>query len=235
VQARSAGPFGSIDEFARRTGLSSAVLQKLSKADAFASLAINRREALWQSLPAQKTLPLFDPPPLPLSPQRENNRGTDLKSVLQCSSDEPSVALPPMSPLAEVTADYRAAGLSLRDHPLKFVRPQLEKLRAVPASQLAVLPDGRRVKVAGLVLLRQRPGTAGGITFVTLEDETGFANLIVRPDVWERYHHVARTAQAMLVRGLLQRQDTIIHVLADKLEDLSTHLSDMRVPSRDFR
>ena len=96
-------------------------------------------------------------------------------------------------------------------------------------------PDGRRVKVAGLVLLRQRPGTASGITFVTLEDETGFANLIVRPDVWERFHHVARTAQAMLVRGLLQRQGTIIHVLADKLEDLSSLLSDMNVPSRDFR
>jgi error-prone DNA polymerase len=105
----------------------------------------------------------------------------------------------------------------------------------VRAADLATWPNERKVRVAGLVLLRQRPGTASGITFVTIEDETGFANLIVRPDVWERFHHAARTAKALVVRGLLQRLHGVIHVLADHLEDLSPLLAHVRSDSRDFR
>jgi error-prone DNA polymerase len=100
---------------------------------------------------------------------------------------------------------------------------------------LAILPVDRRVKVAGLTLMRQRPGTASGITFVTLEDETGFANLIVRPEIWERYHQAARTATAMLAHGRLQRQDKVIHVLVTRLDDLSEMLTDLDPRSRDFR
>jgi error-prone DNA polymerase len=208
------GPFVSFEEFSRRTRLSSAVLSRLSQANAFGSLTVGRRQALWRSLPSQKVMPLFDDP--------------------KPNGDEPAVALPVASPLSEVVADYRATGLSLRDHPMKFLRPGLDKMRVVKASDLAVLPVERLVKVAGLTLMRQRPGTASGITFVTLEDETGFANLIVRPEVWERYHHAARTATAMLAHGRLQRQDNVIHVLVNRLDDLSSRIEDLGVSSRDF-
>ena len=145
------------------------------------------------------------------------------------------IVLPPLSEWEEVIADYRAAGLSLRGHPLQFVRPMLERLRVRPACRLADLPVDRRYKVAGLVLLRQRPSTARGITFVTLEDETGTANLIVRPEVWERYHRVAQRASVLIAHGRLQRQDEVIHLLVDRLEDLSSKLGQMKPQSRDFR
>jgi error-prone DNA polymerase len=213
VQCRGEKPFASFGELVRRSSLSSAVLTRLSKADAFGSLNLCRREALWRSLPEQKIAPLF----------------------VAADAEEPEVKLPQMSPLAEVVADYRSSGLSLRDHPVKFLRPLLERLQAVQARELALLPIGGRLKVAGLVLLRQRPSTASGITFVTLEDETGFANLIVKPDVWERYHHVARTAKTMLAHGHLERQGKVIHLLVDKLEDLSSLLGHVESHSRDFR
>jgi error-prone DNA polymerase len=207
LAARTDGPFNSFEDFARRTRLTSAVLTRLSKADAFGSLTVGRRQALWKSLPAQED---FGP------------------------NEEPAVALPSAAPLSEVVADYRATGLSLRDHPMKFLRPALERMGVAKASDLAVLPVDGFVKVAGLTLMRQRPGTASGITFVTLEDETGFANLIVRPEVWERYHHAARTATAMLAHGRLQRQDNVIHVLVSRLDDLSRRIDDLGVSSRDF-
>jgi error-prone DNA polymerase len=211
---RAEGSFVSFEDFAHRTRLSSTVLTHLSRADAFGSLTVGRRHALWKSLPSQKAMPLFNSP--------------------KSNDEEPAVALPAASTLSEVVADYRAVGLSLRDHPMKFLRPALERMRVAKASDLAVLPVDRLVKVAGLTLMRQRPGTASGITFVTLEDETGFANLIVRPEVWERYHHAARTATAMLAHGRLQRQDNVIHVLVTRLDDLSRRIDDLGVSSRDF-
>jgi error-prone DNA polymerase len=292
VREREArGPFRSFDDFARRTRLSSAVLTRLSKADAFGSLGLDRRQAQWQSLPEQRVLPLLE------GMNRESHQYADSTSVTEDgrwrmkdgdeptevadhgsritlsqsdgsladpkhkaqstkhplpppssilhphsptpaplpNDDEPPVHLPPMPPLDQVAADYRAAGLSLREHPLSFFRVQLKRRGVVRAADLARWPNERKVRVAGLVLLRQRPGTASGITFVTLEDETGFANLIVRPDVWERFHHAARTAKALLVRGLLQRQHGVMHVLADHLEDLSPLLARVRSESRDFR
>lgn len=227
IERRADGPFVSFDDFARRTRLSNAVLSRLSKADAFGSLTLERRKALWNSLPVQKVMPLFDGPE-PNGRLATNDAGRD-------ADPEPPVALPVASPLSEVVADYQATGLSLRDHPMKFLRPFLEKRRVAKASDLAILPVDRRVKVAGLTLMRQRPGTASGITFVTLEDETGFANLIVRPEIWERYHQAARTATAMLAHGRLQRQDKVIHVLVTRLDDLSEMLTDLDPRSRDFR
>jgi error-prone DNA polymerase len=222
VARRTDRPFVSFADFARRTRLSNAVLSRLSKADAFGSLELDRRNALWNSLPVQKVMPLFD--------------GPNEAALPSATEDpEPPVALPAASPLSEVVADYRAMGLSLRDHPMKFLRSTLEKLRVAKASDLAILPVDRRVKVAGLTLMRQRPGTASGITFVTLEDETGFANLIVRPEVWERYHQAARTATALLAHGRLQRQENVIHVLVTRLDDLSNMLTELDSQSRDFR
>jgi error-prone DNA polymerase len=214
VAARDAGgPFASFEDFTHRTRLSNAVLKRLAAVDAFRSLQTNRRTALWKSLPEQKTLPLFD--------GRE--------------AEEPAVELPPMSPQQEVVADYRTVGLSLRGHPMQFLRPLLENLRVTPNADLANVEADRRYKIAGLVLLRQRPSTAKGITFVTLEDETGTANLIVRQDVWDRFHRVAARASAMVAHGQLQRAHDVIHLLVDRLEDLSTLVADAQVRSRDFR
>ncbi|HMP07343.1 MAG TPA: OB-fold nucleic acid binding domain-containing protein, partial [Lacipirellulaceae bacterium] len=143
--------------------------------------------------------------------------------------------LPPLSPQQQVHADYRAAGLSLRGHPLAFVRAELDALGAIQAAQLADWPTDRPVRIAGLVLMRQRPGTAKGITFVTLEDETGSANLIVHPRVWKRCELAARRATALLVTGRVERKERVIHVIASRLEDMAERLQELRHRSRDFR
>ena len=139
-----------------------------------------------------------------------------------------------MSAAEEVLADYRAMGLSLRAHPLEFLRAELKRRSVATAEELSTLPDGKPVRVAGIVLVRQRPGTAKGITFVTLEDETGTANLIVRPTVWRRWRQAAIGATVLLAEGRLQRQDRVIHVLVTKLEDLSPWLRQLGPQSRDF-
>jgi error-prone DNA polymerase len=215
--ARAAGPFVGWDDFARRTRLSRAVMARLAEADAFGSLTLSRRAALWQALAEEKTprpLPLFETAP---------------------PEDEPPALLPPLQLAEEVVADYRAAGLSLKAHPMQFHRAWLTQRNVLPCRRLATHPANRHVRVAGIVLVRQRPSTAKGITFVTLEDETGVANLIVRQDVWQRYYRAARTAAAMIAHGRLQRQGGVIHVLVTKLEDLSEQLRGLDSQSRDFR
>jgi error-prone DNA polymerase len=149
--------------------------------------------------------------------------------------DEIPAALPPLTLQEQVAEDYHAAGLSLRGHPLQFIRALLEQRGVVAAADLAHLPADRRYKVAGLVLLRQRPGTAKGITFVTIEDETGPTNLIIRQDVWERYRRVASRASAFIVHGHLQRAEGVIHLLVDRLEDLTKSMGKIESRSRDFR
>jgi error-prone DNA polymerase len=139
-----------------------------------------------------------------------------------------------MSAAEEVLADYRTMGMSLKAHPLEFVRQGLDRMGVAPAAQLKTLPNGGSVSVAGIVLVRQRPGTAKGITFVTLEDETGTANLIVRPDVWKRWRQAALEATILLARGRLQRHGLVIHVLCTKLENLSDYMKDLGSQSRDF-
>jgi error-prone DNA polymerase len=149
--------------------------------------------------------------------------------------EEPSAThLPPMPPLEQVFADYRAAGLSLKAHPLSFFREQLDALRVTPAGDLKNVRNGRHIRVAGIVLVRQRPGTARGITFVTLEDETGQANLVLRPNIWERYYSVARRSPAWVAHGVLESHDSVIHLVVSRLEDLSARLGDLRIHSRDF-
>jgi error-prone DNA polymerase len=213
IEARDDRLFRSVDDFARRTGLTTSALARLARADAFRSLGLDRRNALWQSLPEQKTFSLFD----------------------EVHADEPALPLPALTPLEEVVADYRTNGLSLRDHPVKFMRDRLKELRALSSRELAAIPHGKHVRVAGLVLMRQRPATASGITFVTLEDETGIVNLIVRPEIWERQHRIARRSQALLARGTVQRRDQVIHVFVEQMHDLSALLAGAHVKSRDFR
>ena len=211
------GPFHSLADFSRRTRLNRATVTRLAEADAFSSLQQDRRGALWQALAheqQQKPMPLFD--------------------SLAAEDDAP-VPLPELSPQEEVFADYQTSGLSLRAHPISFYREQLDQLNAVPSCQLKHLQHRRRVCVAGLVILRQRPSTAKGITFVTLEDETGTANLVVHQGTWERFYRVARRSPAWLAFGHVERKDDVIHVVVQRLEDLSSRLTELGVRSRDFR
>lgn len=216
-QARRVGPFSSIADFTRRTGLSQAAIERLADADALASLAADRRLARWQAL-AQKQndqpLPLFDTLP---------------------DEDEPPLTLPAMNELEQVFADYRTSGLSLRGHPLQFYRAELERMKITPAGLLKNVPNGRWVRTAGIVLLRQRPSTAKGITFVTLEDETGAANLVIHQKTWERFSRITRHSAAWIAHGQLESKHSVIHLVVRRLEDLSSTLAGLRTKSRDFQ
>ncbi|MBI2825754.1 MAG: error-prone DNA polymerase [Planctomycetia bacterium] len=219
VAARRAGPFRSLADLARRAGLGRPLLVRLAKADALRSLALDRRGGLWQALAHEQSaraLPLFD-------------------RAKSDEDQEPEAPLAALSDYEEVLADYRTAGLSLRAHPLSFFREMLTGLRVLRARELPHVRSGRQVRVAGLVLVRQRPGTASGITFVTLEDETGVANLIVRPAIWQRYRRAAKGAAALVAHGKLERQGEVIHVLVNRLDDLVELSRRIGSQSRDFR
>jgi error-prone DNA polymerase len=211
--ARGNRPFRSLEDFAQRTRLGRAAAMRLAKADAFASLMLDRRAALWDAL-------------------EQDLQQTDRPLLADIAEDRAD--LPPLTPAEEVLADYRAVGLSLRAHPLSFLRADLAAMGVAPARSLAEGPDDRNVCVAGIVLVRQRPSTAKGITFVTLEDETGTANLIVRPAVWKRFRTAALGATLLLVAGRLQRQGEVIHVLVTRLDDLSARLAGLGAQSRYF-
>jgi error-prone DNA polymerase len=244
-QVRTDGLFTSIDNFARRTGLGRAVIKRLAEADAFGSVGAGRRLALWHALgqeKKQRSMPLFAP---------EENEDCKMQNAKQASAInnlnfaicnlQSSIvpALPPMQLYEEVVADYRTAGLSLRAHPISFYRDQLERLGITPARQLVDLKNDALVRVAGLVLLRQRPGTAKGITFVTLEDETGTVNLVVHQHTWDRYYRIARRAPAWIAHGHIQTTTEsfapVIHVVVARLEALGEQLRRLDVKSRDFR
>ncbi len=188
----------------RRARIAPAALEVLAKADAFRSMALGRREALW----AVKGLA---PAPLPLfAAMGEEEQG-----------DEPAVALPAMALGEQVSDDYTSLRLSLKAHPLALLRGDVARAGHVPAERLGRMADGKRVKVAGLVLVRQRPGTASGVIFATLEDETGIANIVIWPRVFERFRRTVLTASLMGVEGKLQREGIVIHVVADRITDLS--------------
>ncbi|MDX1946117.1 MAG: DNA polymerase III subunit alpha [Pirellulaceae bacterium] len=216
VAARQARPFVSLDQFTRRTGLGQAVLARLAEGDVFGSLRLDRRAALWDAL-KQDRQPRHQP------------------LLAGLADDEPAAALPPLPLIEQVFADYRTTGLSLKAHPLSFLRPRLDELHVTPASHLPRVAHGRHLRVAGLVLLRQRPGTARGITFVTLEDETGLANLVIKPEVWERCYTIARRSPAWIAHGRLERKESVIHLVVSRIDDLSASLGALRTASRDFR
>ena len=136
--------------------------------------------------------------------------------------------------LPQLTYYYRTTGLSLQAHPISFLREDLEAMEIVPAERLKAWPNGQAVSVGGIVLVRQRPSTAKGITFVTLEDETGTINLIIRPEVWRRYRPTALGATVLVAHGNLQREGRIIHVLTTRLENLSDRFASLENQSRNF-
>jgi error-prone DNA polymerase len=205
--------FAAPEEINRLARLPAPVLERLARADAYSSMKLRRRDALW----AVRALP---PAPLPLFEAGENRA-------------DPDVTLPVMEIGEEVTHDYAALRLSLKTHPVALLRDELDAVRAVPAEQLVNTKDGTRVTVAGLALVRQRPGTASGVIFITLEDETGVANLVVWPKVFERFRRVVMAARLIRVTGKLQREGIVTHVIADHLEDLTHRLRALAGP--DFK
>ncbi len=210
--AQRDGPITSLHELARRSDVSRETLMRLAAADAVRSLGLNRREALWQILALDDAPPLF----------------AGLEPV------EPPAALPAM-PLDEtVVQDYDALGLSLNAHPIGLVRKELATLRVSTCEQLRATQNRQKVAVGGLVTHRQRPGTAKGLVFMTLEDETGTANLIIRPKVWDRDREVGRGKIAIIAEGIIERQGDVIHVQVSRLHDLSACIAPIRAKSRDF-
>jgi len=222
VTARGEGPFKSLADLTRRAGLGAAAMTRLADADALRSISGDRRAAVWESLAQESEpglRPLFD---------AAGAHGGDDDDVVP---DE----LLPMSDLDEVYEDYLTTGVSLKGHPIAFVREELEAQRCVRSCDLPGLRDGRHVRVAGLVLMRQRPSTAKGITFVTIEDETGSINLVMFAAVWKREFRVARGSNAWLVDGKLENRKGVIHVIVGQLTDLSERVDRLNVKSRDFR
>src|SRR5437773_4062589 len=134
----------------------------------------------------------------------------------------------------EVLTDYSTTTLSLKSHPLALIRDKLSAMRILTAKEIHQLPHGRWVKGAGLVLIRQRPGTASGIVFETLEDETGIINLIIRPDVYDRYRPAARHASLVQADGYVERNGQVCHIMVKRMFDLSHLLTGMTTKSRDF-
>ncbi len=219
VAARGVGgAFCDLADFSRRTRLGQAAITRLADAGALGSLAGDRRAAFWQALAQDRMA-----------------KDMSLFEATGADKDDPlPETLQPMQPIEEVYADYETTGLSLRAHPVSFVRDQLDRLRVTSAIELKNLTDGRFVRVAGLVLLRQRPSTAKGITFVTLEDESGSMNLVLKPEIWEKFYKTVRRSNAWLVHGVLENREGIVHVLAGRIEDLSTQVGGLVVKSRDF-
>jgi error-prone DNA polymerase len=212
VAARGAG-YGSIADLWRRADIGRGALRKLAAADAFASLGLNRRQALW-------AIGGLDETPLPLMAAAESEAAPD-------PGREPEVVLPPCPMSEEVALDYRALSLSLKDHPMALLRKRLDEEGYVRSDRLAALPRGRRVKTAGVVITRQRPGTASGVIFITLEDEAGNANLIVWPKTFERFRRPVLQATIMAVSGPIQRQGEVIHVLAERIWSLDGSLGSL--------
>ncbi|MEO6359455.1 MAG: error-prone DNA polymerase, partial [Sphingomicrobium sp.] len=210
-------PFTMVEDVWKRSGVPVVALERIAEADGFASLGLERREALWRvKALGDAPLPLFA-----ASEAREEGR-------------EPAVSLASMTAGREVVEDYRSFHLSLRAHPLTFLRPQLDAIKVTRCADLARTKDGRRIEVAGVVLVRQRPGSTN-VTFLTIEDESGVANIIIWQRRFEAQRRIIMSAAMLKVKGTVQREGDVIHVIGEHLEDYTPMLNaigDMPFPHR---
>jgi error-prone DNA polymerase len=229
------GPFRDVDDLAARTNLAKSVLSRLARADAFTSM-LSRRPALWAvtGLDNDAPLPLFA-----AAAVRRSNGGPGIEAP------EPMPPLPVLGPGEAVVEDYRMLRLSLRDHPARLLRPRLDALGFRPCRELATSSQRGLIRLAGLVLVRQRPGTASGVIFMTVEDEDAIANIVVWPRSFERYRREVMGARLVGVAGRAEHEGTpphrVTHVIAERLYDLSGLLDSLdesgepiAVPSHDF-
>jgi len=209
--ARAQGGFDSIEELASRSGMDPRDLKCLAAAGALAALAGHRRKAYWDVAGIERRMPLA------------------MGRVEEAQPD-----LFPLTEGQDLVADYASLGLSLGRHPLALLRDRLQRERLVTAAELSRYPHGRLARAAGLVINRQRPGTAGGVTFLTLEDETGHVNVVVWRDLAERQRRELLGARLLAVYGTLERQGEVAHLIAGHLRDLTPLLGDLVTHSRDF-
>ncbi|RXG96856.1 error-prone DNA polymerase [Bradyrhizobium zhanjiangense] len=209
VAARKRRPFTSLEDFARDTGLPKRALILLADADAFRSLGLDRREALWQvrRLPDDVPLPLFE------------------AATAREQPDEHAKPLPVMPRAEQVVADYQTIRLSLKGHPMEFLREMFSRERVIACKDVSHENERRRVRCAGVVLVRQRPGSASGVVFMTLEDETGIANVVVWPKIMEQYRKEVMGARLILVEGYIQSSpEKVTHLIAQRMIDRSHDL-----------
>ena len=220
VVARSGKPFVSLEDFARETRLPKRALNLLADADAFRSLGVDRREALWavRRLPDDLPLPLF------------------VSAAAREQPDEAAQPLPLMPLPEQVVADYQTIRMSLKGHPMEFLRPMFERENVITCHSVSDANDKKHVRCAGVVLVRQRPGSARGVVFMTLEDETGIANVVVWPKVMEKFRKEVMGARLVQVEGYIQSSpEKVVHLVAQRLID-RTHdlhrLSHDRIPHK---
>ncbi|RIJ33109.1 error-prone DNA polymerase [Henriciella mobilis] len=207
LQARLGG-FDAPEDIRRRAGITRRAMELLAAADAFRSMRLDRRAALWAARgeAAGKPLPLF-------AAADTAEQGGEARTPL------------PEMPLSEhVLQDYQTTRLSLKEHPMSFLRAHYRSLRTISTKEAVDLRNGSRVQTAGIVLVRQRPGSASGVCFITLEDETGIANLVVWPNVFERFRAVVMGARIIFVKGRVQRADNVTHIVAEQLIDRTDDL-----------
>lgn len=208
MRARADAPFTGMDDLRTRAALPAAALDALAAADALGALKLTRREGLW----AAKGLPRAAPAPLFAA------------AGLDEADGRPPSALPRPELSQEVVNDYETIRLSLKGHPVGFLRERLKARGAVTAQAYGAMKDGRRTSVAGVVLVRQRPGK-GNVTFITLEDETGVANVVLWPQLFQQYRPVVMAARLMLVRGKVQHAEGVTHLIGEHLEDITADLA----------
>ncbi|HUA76688.1 MAG TPA: OB-fold nucleic acid binding domain-containing protein, partial [Acetobacteraceae bacterium] len=217
VAARADEPYTSIDDLWRRAHVPTAALVQLAEADAFRpSLTLARREALW-AIKALRDEPL---PLFAAASVREERTVPEL--------DEPPVMLRPMTAGSEVVEDYGHLGLTLRNHPVSFLRGDLHRQHIVTCSDAMQARDGSWLETTGLVLVRQMPGSAKGVIFITIEDETGIANLVIWPKLYEKQRRVILSARMMAVHGRIQREGEVVHLVAHRVSDLSDSLASVK-------
>ena len=215
-RARGERPFDSIADFTARVAPSRRELDAIAYAGAFAAFGMTRREVLWQAAAVER-----DPASL-------------LKGAQPASSDEPTEAsLPGMAQVEETLADYAASGVTVGPHLMAHLRSRLTARGVLSAAALEQAANGVWVKCAGVVIVRQRPGTASGFMFLTLEDETGIANAIVTPDQFQANRTVLHRAQILMVEGPLQKQDGVIHIRGRRFTEVK--MAGAMPPSHDFR
>ncbi|MFB9840883.1 error-prone DNA polymerase [Mucilaginibacter ginsenosidivorans] len=207
VSART-NPFKSIEEL-HDAGISIATLELLADADTFRSINLDRRQALWE-----------------VTALKDKPAGLFVNQPSESAYEGP-IELPHMSAAEHVVQDYMAVGLSLKAHPVSFLRPRLDQLQVTPTAALSSFKNGDKIKVAGLVTVRQRPGTAKGVMFITIEDETGFANLVVWAKVFETYRKEILQGHLLMAEGILQIEGEVIHVVAKRCFDLSRLLQQL--------
>ncbi len=214
VAARASQPFASVDDLWRRAGVPVAALTQIAEADGFRPcFGLVRRDALW-------AIKALRDEPLPLFAAASAREEAIVPEVA-----EAAIVLRPMTAGGEVVEDYRHISLSLRDHPVSFLRRDLRRQRMVTCLEAMEARDGRWLEAAGIVLVRQRPGSAKGVMFITLEDESGIANLVIWPKVFEQNRRIILSASMIAVRGRTQREGEVVHLVAQRLTDLSAELA----------